>query len=226
MFSNPNNPNGYVFEKKEIEYIIKFSKKYNLYIISDEVYSEISYGNFISFAEYDYNKIIVVDSVSKKLNNCGARIGCIITKNRDIINDLATIYDSRISISNTEQIAVCNMFKNMHKIFKKNMHIYNNRRKKILGFLENQDIIKYEVPKGGVFFILTLPVEDAELFASWLLNKYRKNNETIAILPANDFYSKEKNKIRLPMTNDSKYIIYGLNILIDAVKKYREERER
>lgn len=225
LFSNPNNPSGYVFNKEEIENIIRLAKKYGLYIISDEVYSEIIFDNFISFAEYDYEKIIIVDSVSKKLNNCGARIGCIITKDGDFISNLAKIYDSRISISNTEQVAVCNMFNNMHEIFRKNIFIYSNRRNEVLNFLESQNIIEYEIPKGGVFFVLTLPVEDSEVFANWLLNKYRKDNETLAILPANDFYSKERNRIRLPITNDSNYIIHGLNILIDALKKYREEEK-
>lgn len=226
LFSNPNNPSGYVFNKEEIENIIRLAKKYGLYIISDEVYSEIIYDSFISFAEYDYEKIIIVDSVSKKFNNCGARIGCIITKNSKLINNLAKIYDSRISISNTEQLAVCNMFNNMNEIFKENIFIYTKRRDAVLNFLERQNIIEYEIPKGGVFFVLTLPVEDSEVFANWLLNKYRKDNETLAILPANDFYNGEKNKIRLPMTNDSNYIIYGLNILIDALKKYRKDQEK
>lgn len=225
LFSNPNNPSGYVFNKEEIENIISLANKYGLYIISDEVYSEITYDNFTSFAEYDYEKIIIVDSVSKKLNNCGARIGCIITKDSNIISNLAKIYDSRISISNTEQIAVCNMFNNKDEIFKNNIFIYSNRKNEVINFLESQNIIEYEIPKGGVFFVLTLPVENSAIFANWLLNKYRNGNETVAILPANDFYTKKKDRIRLPITHDSNYIIHGLDILIDALKEYREEEE-
>ena len=101
--------------------------------------------------------------------------------------------------------------------------IYKERKEKIQEFLEKQDLIKYDIPKGGVFFLLTLPVEDTEEFASWLLKKYRNNNTTIAILPANDFFCNEKNKIRLPMTYNLKYTIKGLNLLIEALKKYQEE---
>ena len=226
LFSNPNNPSGYVFSKKEMQNIIALANRYGMYIISDEVYSEITYNSFVTFAEFDYKNIIIVDSVSKKFNNCGARIGCIITKDSDIINNLATIYDSRISISNTEQIAVCGMFNNMDEIFKKNMLLYCDRRKKVLSFLERQNIIEYEIPKGGVFFVLTLPIKNTELFANWLLNEYRRNNETLAILPANDFYNDEVNKIRLPLTNNDEYIIHGLNILIDAIREYREEEAK
>ena len=226
LFSNPNNPSGYVFNKLEIENIITLAKKYNLYIISDEVYSEIVYDEFISFAEYDYEKIIIVDSVSKKFNNCGARIGSIVTKNIEIMDSLAQIYDSRISISNTEQLAVSNMFTNKEEIFRNNLSIYSSRRKKVMKFLENQNTMEYEIPNGGIFFILTLPIKDSEAFAKWLLNKYRKNKETLAILPANDFYADEKNKIRLPITKDSNFIIYCLNILIDAINEYREGGEK
>ena len=226
LFSNPNNPSGYVFNEIEMQSIIALANRYGLYIISDEVYSEITYDSFISFAKYDYKKIIIVDSVSKKFNNCGARIGCIITKDSNFINNLATIYDSRISISNTEQIAVYSMFNSMRQIFKKNMLIYCDRRKEVLDFLERQNMIEYEVPRGGIFFILTLPLKNSELFAKWLLNKYRKNNETLAILPANDFYNSEENKIRLPLTNNSKYIVHGLKVLIEALKEYREEEAK
>lgn len=223
LFSNPNNPTGYIFNKQEINKIISFAKENNLYIISDEVYNEILYEDYISFSNYEYNKIIIVDSVSKKLNNCGARIGCIITKNDEILDKLAMIYDSRISISNIEQIAVLNMLKNRRKIFKNNMEVYSNRKNKIQNFLEKQNIIKYEIPKGGVFFTLTLPIENVEKFTNWLLSNYRKNNETVALLPANNFYINTKNKIRLPMTYNVDYILNGLNLLLDALNKYEKE---
>lgn len=226
LFSNPNNPSGYVFTRNEIEAIIKLAKEYDLYIISDEVYSEILYDKFISFSEYAYEKIIIVDSVSKKFNNCGARIGCIISKNISIINNISIIYDSRISLPNIEQIAVNNMFSNKDNIFKNNMNIYNSRKNRIQRYLDSQNLIKYEIPKGGVFFILILPVKDTRLFADWLLKKYRKNNETLAILSANDFYKDKKNRVRLPITYDSDYIIHGLNLMIDAIEKFKKEGEK
>ena len=223
LFSNPNNPTGYIFNKQEIDRIISFAKRNKIYIISDEVYSEILFGNYISFSNYEYNKIIIVDSVSKKLNNCGARIGCIITKDNEILDKLAMIYDSRISISNIEQIAVLNMLKNRRKIFEENILVYNNRKNEIENFFKEQNVIKYEIPKGGVFFLLTLPIENAEIFTSWVLNNYRKNNETVALLPANEFYVEVKNKIRLPMTYNTEYIIKGLNLLLDALNEYKKE---
>lgn len=223
LFSNPNNPSGYIFTKNEMEIIIEIANKNNLFVISDEVYNELIYDDFSSFAEFEYENIIVVDSVSKKFNNCGARIGAIITKNSKIIKDMAKIYDNRISISNTEQIAVTNMFKNKEKIFKLNLYTYKKRMNDIENFLNQQDLIQYEKPKGAVFLLLTLPVDNTDKLAEWILKNFRKNNKTVLILPTSEFYSNNKTKIRLSITNDSEYIIEALNLLIEAIKEYVKE---
>ena len=223
LFSNPNNPNGYIFNSYELNKIIDISKNNNLYIISDEVYSEIIYEDFISLSSFDYKNIIVVDSVSKKFSNCGARIGCMITQNQTILKNIEKIYDARIAISNAEQIAAASMFHKKNKIFKNNLKIYSERKLTVENFLKNQKLIGYEVPKGGIFFILDLPVKDSEEFSDWLLKKYRKNNKTVFLLPANGFYSKgNKSKVRLTIANDSKYTLEALKILMEALKIYRE----
>ena len=221
LFSNPNNPSGNILNKKEMEDIINIAIKNDLYIISDEVYSELVYDNFISFSTFEYEKIIVVDSVSKKFNNGGARIGAIITKNEKILNDMAKIYDSRISISNTEQTAIANMFRNKKRILDNNLKVYNKKVKIIENFLKKQNEIEYEIPKGGVFFLLTLPGIDTDLLAEWLLKKFRKNNKTVLILPASAFYYNDKDKIRLSITKHINYILEALELLVEVIKEYK-----
>lgn len=223
LFSNPNNPSGKIFNTREIEQIIQFSKKHNIYIISDEVYNELAYDKYISFSNYNYSKIIVIDSISKKFNNCGSRIGAIVTLDKEILKNISKIYDSRISISNSEQIAVINMFKNKEKIFNENLKHYEEKIKKIEEILNKQDIIEYEKPQGGVFFILTLPIRNSEDFAEWLLKHYRKDNKTIQILPANNFYVTKKNKVRLSITNNIENILEALDMLLDGIKTYKKE---
>lgn len=222
LFCNPNNPSGNILSKKEMQKILEIAEKNDLYIISDEVYSELIYDEFISFASFDYEKIIIVDSVSKKFNNCGARIGAIITKNKKIISDMEKLYDNRISLSNTEQIAVTNMFNSKEKIFEENLELYRDRVMRIEKFFERQNIIKFERPKGGAFFLLTLPVEDTAVLTEWILNNFRKNNTTVLILPASEFYSNNKEKIRLSITNDVNNILEGLTLLIEAIKEYQK----
>ena len=223
LFSNPNNPSGNIFNEEEMEIILKFANKKGLYIISDEVYSEVIYEKYISFASLNSKRIIVVDSVSKKFNNCGARIGAIITKNKKIINDIIKIYDTRIAMSNTEQIAVTNMFKNRKAIFKENLKQYKEKKCAVEKFLQNQKIVQYEKPKGGIFLLLTLPVKNTDTFAEWLVDKFRKDNQTVLILPASGFYKNNKNKIRLSIANSSQYTIEALKLLFKAIEQYKKE---
>lgn len=223
LFSNPNNPSGYIFNKREMDIISEVAIKNDLYIISDEVYNELAYEDFISFASVDYEKTIVVDSVSKKFNNCGARIGAIITKDKKILKNVGKIYDSRISISNTEQIAVTNMFKNKENIFKENYKLYKDKIIDIEKFLKQEKIFNYKKPKGGVFFLVTLPVEDSEVLANWILKNFRKDKKTVLILPTNEFYTCDKKSIRLSITNNADYVIEGLKLLKDAIVEYKKE---
>ncbi len=224
LFSNPGNPDGKVFNKDELDKITRLAKKNDLYIISDEVYSEIAYSKFISLADYDYNKSIIVDSASKKFSNGGARVGAIITKNTSVLDNIHKIYNARISISNVEQYAVNNMFKQKDKIFDNILKIYNKRKNNIENYLQKQDVIKYEVPDGGLFFLLELPVKDTEKFSEWVLENYRLDNQTVYIQSAKDFYcgNEGKNKVRLSFNNNSKYVIKGLDLLKDAVEEYNK----
>lgn len=222
LFCNPNNPSGYILKKEELNTIFDVSKDNNLYIISDEVYSEIIYEDYTTSALYDYKKLIVIDSVSKKFNNCGARIGVVVSKDNKFMNNILKIYDSRISMSNAEQFATCYMFKHRKKIFKYNLKKFVERRNKIREYLEHQNILKYKLPSGGSFIELTLPVDSTENFAIWLLNYYRNNNRTIFILPLSSFYKNCDTKVRLTLSRHSNYIIKGLNLLLDAIQEYME----
>ena len=228
LFSHPNNPDGHILSKKERQKILEFAINNNLYIISDEVYNEIVFNdNFISMSVYNYNKIIIIDSISKKFSNCGARIGALITENEKILENIVKIYDARIAISNAEQYAIINMFQRRKRIIKKILKIYRKRKQKIEEYLKNQSIIKYQKPDGGTFFLLDLPIQNAEKFAEWVLKTYRNNNKTVCVLPANDFYKKSKknNQIRLTITNNSKYTIEALKLLEEAIFKYKKEVE-
>lgn len=224
LFSNPNNPSGYILDRAELNKIKDLAENNNLYIISDEVYSEIVYEDFISMAEYDYDKTVIVDSVSKKFNNCGARIGCIVTKNEEILKNVLKIYDSRISISNMEQFAIKNMFQKKDKIFRNNLKIFRQRKKVIESYLKKLEL-EYEAPKGGIFFLVKLPIDDSEKFSNWVLDNYICNKKTFFILPAKEFYAKEEpcNKIRLSIANSTKYTIEALNLLKKALVQYKKE---
>lgn len=227
LFSNPSNPDGKIYNRNELEKILKIAKKYDLYAISDEVYSEIAYSKFVSLADVDYNKSVIVDSASKKFSNGGSRVGAIITKDRQILENVNKIYCARISISNAEQYAVNNMFKQKTKIFDNILKVYTTRKTNVEKYLKRQNTFKYEVPDGGLFFLLELPVKDTEKFAEWTLENFRLNNQTVYVVSAKDFYDDNsgKNKVRLSFTNNSKYVIKGLDLLQNAVNEYIKSEE-
>lgn len=228
LFANPNNPDGNILSKNAIETIISIAKEYHICIISDEVYNEIIFTNkYISLSNFDYENIIIVDSASKKLNNCGSRIGFIISKNDKLISKIVCINDSKISISNIEQKGVASLLLNYQKITNISKKIYTKRLKKVIKLLQNTNI-KFEIPKGGISILLDLPITNSNDYAFWLINNYNKNGRSLVITPAQDFYmsTEGKNKIRITLTIDDGSLNEVINILVDSLKKFRNEVEK
>lgn len=222
LFANPNNPDGNVLNKKEISAILKIAKEKKMFVISDEVYSELVYTNeYYSLSNYDYENIVIVDSASKKLNACGSRIGFVISKNENLIEKIRLINDSKISISNVEQLAVASLFSKFDEITKSNITIYKKRLEKMKECLEKNNI-KYVNPQGGICLLVDLPVNDSENFALWLASKYQKDNKTLLVTSAKDFYQSDegKNKMRLCLTINENEIESIVKLLCDALKEY------
>lgn len=225
LFANPNNPDGDILTKRMINCILKVAEEKNIFVISDEVYNEILFvKNYNSLIKYDYKNIVIVDSASKKLNNCGSRIGFIISKNEQFISKINILNDSKISISNIEQIGVRALLLNYKNITEKSVKIYKRRLNKIVRLLKKNNI-KFIVPKGGMSILIELSISDCEDYVLWLISKYSKNNRSLIVTPAKDFYlsNKGKNKIRLSLTIEDDEIEEVIDILNDSYLKYMEE---
>ena len=225
LFANPNNPDGAIITNNSIHILINFAKKHNLYIISDEVYSGLVYDKeFISLSSFKYRNIIIVDSASKKLNLCGSRIGYIISKNIKLLDSITILNDSKISISNVEQIAVVNMLLNSKKIIAESKKIYKKRLDILCELLKKYNI-KYILPKGGISMLIELPIKDCENYVCWLINKYEFDGESLLVTPAKDFYLSNHgfNKIRLTLTISNNNLEKAVKMLDDSIKKYRGE---
>ena len=223
LFANPNNPDGEIINKKNIKSIIAIAKKHNLIVISDEVYSGLTYTNeYITLTNYLCNNLVVVDSASKKLNLCGSRIGYIISKNKELNEQLTMLNDCRISISNVEQFAVGNMLEKSDKIISKEKEIYNSRVNIVTNKL-NGTKIKYVMPKGGLTMLLELPF-DTKKYIEWLITKYEKNKKSLLVVPGDNFYSSKEghNKIRICLTINNKDLEEAMDLLIDSCNKYKE----
>lgn len=204
MICNPNNPTGYVYSRDEIISLVKLVKKYDLFLIADEVYREFTYDNckHTSILEFDEIKknAIVIDSFSKRYSMCGARIGCVISKNNEFIKTVLKFAQARLSPPTVAQIASIAALDEGDEYFKRVIGEYDKRRKMLISELKKINGIKVSEPKGAFYCVLELPVKNSEDFAKWLLEEFDIDNETVMIAPAAGFYSTKRlglNQVRI-----------------------------
>ena len=227
MFSNPGNPTGVVFSREELEELISFAKKHNLYIISDEAYREFTYGErkAISIMEFDNieENAILIDSVSKRYSACGARIGWIITKNMKLQNLILKFGQARLCPPTVDQLAASAAIDTPLSYFENVIREYKDRRDFAFKELSSIPGVLAKKPEGAFYMILELPVKDTDDFAKWLLSDYRLNGATTMVAPAGGFYSTPglgKNQIRLAYVLNKDDLKIAINILKEALKVY------
>ena len=227
LICNPNNPTGYVYSESEIKRLIEIVKKYDLYLIADEVYREFTYDgvNHTSIMEFKdiYQNAIVIDSVSKRYSMCGARIGCIVSKNREFMNTAMKFAQARLSPPTLAQIASTAAMDTGKDYFDKILKEYNKRRIILVNGLKKIPGVKVSEPKGAFYCIAELPVNDSEDFAKWLLENYDLDKKTIMIAPAGGFYSTPnsgKNQVRIAYVLNENDLKTSIEILRTGLIEY------
>ena len=227
LICNPNNPTGYVYSESEIKRLIEIVKKYDLYLIADEVYREFTYDgvNHTSIMEFNdiYQNAIVIDSVSKRYSMCGARIGCIVSKNREFMNTAMKFAQARLSPPTLAQIASTAAMDTGKDYFDKILKEYNKRRIILVNGLKKIPGVKVSEPKGAFYCIAELPVNDSEDFAKWLLENYDLDKKTIMIAPAGGFYSTPnsgKNQVRIAYVLNENDLKTSIEILRTGLIEY------
>ena len=227
LICNPNNPTGYVYSKDEIKTLVKIVKKHNLFLIADEVYREFTYENTHHTSILEFNEIqknaIVIDSVSKRYSMCGARIGCIISKNNEFISTAMKFAQARLSPPTLAQIASAAAMDTGKDYFDSVIYEYNERRKTLIKGLNEIAGVKVSEPKGAFYCVVELPVKNSENFAKWLLEDYSLNNETIMVAPAAGFYSTQnigENQIRIAYVLNQSDLVTCVNILKNGLMEY------
>ena len=227
LICNPNNPTGYVYSESEIKRLIEIVKKHDLYLIADEVYREFTYDgvNHTSIMEFKdiYQNAIVIDSVSKRYSMCGARIGCIVSKNREFMNTAMKFAQARLSPPTLAQIASTAAMDTGKDYFDKILKEYNKRRIILVNGLKKIPGVKVSEPKGAFYCIAELPVNDSEDFAKWLLENYDLDKKTIMIAPAGGFYSTPnsgKNQVRIAYVLNENDLKTSIEILRTGLIEY------
>ena len=227
LICNPNNPTGYVYSESEIKRLIEIVKKHDLYLIADEVYREFTYDgvNHTSIMEFNdiYQNAIVIDSVSKRYSMCGARIGCIVSKNIEFMNTAMKFAQARLSPPTLAQIASTAAMDTGKDYFDKVLNEYNKRRIILVNGLKKIPGVKVSEPKGAFYCIAELPVNDSEDFAKWLLENYDLDKKTIMIAPAGGFYSTPnsgKNQVRIAYVLNENDLKTSIEILRTGLIEY------
>ena len=229
MLANPSNPTGVVYTKRELDDIAYLAKKYDLFIISDEVYREFVYGDrkAISFGTYKdlEEHVVIIDSISKRFSACGARIGCLISKNKKLMTAVFRECQARLSLPTLDMLGAVALYELPEHYFDSALKEYDYRRKIIFEELNKMEGVVAKEPEGAFYVLAKLQVKNAEDFIIWLLKDFNINNETVMFAPAEGFYATEglgKDEVRISYAIDSEDIKKSMNILREALIKYRE----
>ncbi len=226
LLSNPSNPTGVVYTKEEVELIAKIAVEYDLFIMADEVYREFVFDDleFYSFGEVEgiKDRLIILDSVSKRFGACGARIGSISTKNKDLVKEFLKLAASRLAVSTVDQIGAAALYEVNDKYFQEINAEYDLRRNTIIEELNKIEGIEVYKPQGAFYVMPKLPVEDAEDFAKWMLTDFDVDGETVMVAPGGGFfYGKDyKNYIRLAYVINVEDLKKAINILKMGLEEY------
>lgn len=229
LICNPGNPTGYLYTKEEIDQLAALVKKHDLFLVADEVYREFAYDGVQHHSVMSIkgleNHAIMVDSVSKRYSMCGARIGCLVSKNKDIITTAMKFAQARLSPPTFAQIASEAALDTPKSYFDEVIEEYVERRDTLVAGLEKIEGVKVSKPKGAFYCIAELPVEDADDFARWLLESFDYEGETIMVAPAAGFYSTPntgKNQVRIAYVLKKEDLERSLEILTIALNKYNQ----
>lgn len=229
LICNPGNPTGYLYSKEEILQLAEIVKKHDLFLIADEVYREFIYDGEEHFSVMNVPGLeehaIMIDSVSKRYSMCGARIGCIVSKNKEVMATAMKFAQARLSPPTYAQIASEAALETPQSYFDNVITEYKDRRDTLIAELQKIDGVKVATPKGAFYCIAKLPVKSADDFAQWLLESYNFNGETVMVAPAAGFYSTPGvglDEVRIAYVLKKEDLIKSVEILKQALIAYNK----
>lgn len=228
LLTNPGNPTGTVLTLKEMRMIADIAKKYNIFIISDEVYREFVYDGspVTSFGQLPdvTDRVILIDSISKRFSACGARIGAMLTKNEQLLDHVMKLCQGRLSCSTLDMIGASELYKLPGSYFDEIKNEYEKRRNIVYDILNQVEGVVCQKPSGAFYLTAKLPVDNAEEFLVWMLTSFDVDNETVMFAPVEGFYETKglgKSEIRIAYVLNEKDLVKAMNILKAGLEKYR-----
>lgn len=229
LICNPGNPTGYLYSEEEMQKLAALVVKHDLFLIADEVYREFIYDEDLKHysvlnIKSIENHAIMIDSVSKRYSMCGARIGCVVSKNKEVMKAVLKFAQARLSPPTFAQIASEAALETPQSYFEEVVEEYKGRRDALVSALETIDGVKVATPKGAFYCIARLPVKNADHFAQWLLESYHYEGATVMVAPAAGFYSTPnvgQDEVRIAYVLKKEDLIAACNILKEALKVYK-----
>ncbi|WP_346939366.1 pyridoxal phosphate-dependent aminotransferase [Clostridium sp.] len=227
MVSNPGNPTGVVYTEDEIRMLADICKENNLFLIADEVYREFVYDGLkytsALYMEDIKDRVILIDSISKRYSACGARIGLVASKNKELISQIMKMCQVRLCVPTIEQLAAANLINTPKEYFINVKKEYEARRNIMFEKLSNMPGVICKKPTGAFYIVAKLPIKSGEDFAKWLLTDYNHNNKTVMVAPAEGFYATEglgMDEIRLSYCLNTEALADAMDILERALAEY------
>ncbi len=227
LICNPGNPTGYLYTKEEIKKLASIVKKHNLFLVADEVYREFIYDGREHYSILQEKGLeehaIIIDSVSKRYSMCGARIGYLVSKNKEMIQTALKFAQARLSPPTYAQIASEAALETPQSYFDDVKKEYEGRRNILITELNKLDGVVVAQPQGAFYCIAQLPIDNADTFAQWLLEDFQWNGETVMVAPAAGFYATNglgTNQIRIAYVLEKDDLIRAVHILKEALNVY------
>jgi aspartate aminotransferase len=229
LICNPGNPTGYLYSKQEINKLASIAIEHDLYLIADEVYREFVYDGHTHYSILQEKGVdqhaIIIDSVSKRYSMCGARVGFLVSKNKEVMHTVLKFAQARLSPPTYAQIASEAALETPQSYFDDVIEEYVGRRNTLINELQKIEGLKVAKPQGAFYCIVELPVKNTDHFAQWLLEEFDVNGETVMVAPAAGFYSTPGvglNQIRIAYVLKKESLIKAVNILKQALEVYKD----
>ena len=231
MITNPGNPTGVVLSQEEMRMIADIAKEHDLFLICDEVYREFCYDDkfgvptMAHFRDIDEN-LVIIDTVSKRFSACGARVGCVVTRNKDLQQALLKFCQSRLAVATVDQVGAAALYNVDHEFFRKSKEEYRKRRDTVISKLRKIPGVVVEEPMGAFYVMASLPVDNADKFQRWLLEEFTDRGDTVMFAPGAPFYEtpgKGINEVRIAYVLKQQDLERAMDVLAAGIAQYQRK---
>jgi aspartate aminotransferase len=227
LLCHPGNPTGVVYTREEMRMVADLAKKHDFFIVADEVYREFVYDGlqYTSFGNLEdvSDRVAITDSVSKRYSACGARVGCVVSKNREFIRQILKLCQARTSIGTMDMIGAAALYDTPVSYLKEVNDEYTVRRNTVYRALKEIPGVVCEEPRGAFYLVTKLPVDDAEKFIVWMLANFEVGGETVMMSPAEGFYATPglgRDEVRIAYVLKNEDLVKAMEILKAGLEAY------